>query len=159
MRLLPLALLGLAALAACDSNDPDVRLGDAIDPADPSKCLEGVVTVEDLVETQAQAAVPNGTVVVTYVGTLADGEVFDSTSTPISFPLGDVVTGFRQGIAGRAATDDLPGIDAMRIGERRRITVPPNLGYGYDGRYNAAGEHIIPRCATLEFDVTLVDLR
>ena len=168
MRTLSLALAGLLAFSACDSNDPEVRIGDAVDPANASQCLSGEVTVEDVTETQAQAAFPTATVVVDYTGTLAlasgETETFDTTvgddgvSRPATFPLGGVVPGFRQGIGGREATDDLPGIDPMRIGERRRITIPPNLGYGYAGRYNSAGDHVIPRCATLEFDVTLRDL-
>lgn len=161
MRATTLLLAALVVLAGCDSNDVPVRLGDAIDPTDDSRCLEGVTTVEDLVETQSQAASPTRTVVVDYVGRLADGEVFDETTTsPVAFSLTRVVPGFREGIGGRTATDDVPAISPMRIGERRRITIPPNKGYGFLGQYNSSGtEHVIPRCSTLEFDVTLRDLQ
>lgn len=170
MRFLPVLLFALVALAACDSNDTEVRIGDAVDPDNPEQCLPGEVTVEDLVETQSQAATPFSTVVVDYTGTLTldsgVDEEFETTfdeagsSTSVTFSLaGGVITGFRQGIGGRTATDDVPALDGMRIGERRRITIPPNLAYGFVGRYNSAGDHIVPRCSTLEFDVTLRDLR
>ncbi|HEX8297809.1 MAG TPA: FKBP-type peptidyl-prolyl cis-trans isomerase, partial [Rubricoccaceae bacterium] len=76
--------------------------------------------------------------------------------------------GFRLGIGGTAAFPEaqIPDIAPMRLGSRRIITIPPNLGYG--GRpltdqfgnviLNSAGTPLIPACSTLIFDVTLVDL-
>ena len=83
-------------------------------------------------------------VAVHYQGRLEDGTVFDDShkrGEPISFILGkgQVIKGWDQGIAG------------MAVGEKRTLTIPPELGYGAQG----AGD-VIPPNATLVFDVQLV---
>ena len=79
-----------------------------------------------------------------YQGRLTDGTIFDDSQkrgTPFSFTLGrgQVIPGWEQGIAG------------MKIGEKRVLTIPPELGYGTAG---AGG--MIPPNATLVFDVELI---
>lgn len=79
-----------------------------------------------------------------YQGRLTDGTVFDDSQKrgePISFVLGSgqVIPGWEQGIEG------------MKVGEKRVLTIPPELGYGAAG----AGS-VIPPNATLVFDVELV---
>ena len=79
-----------------------------------------------------------------YQGRLTDGTVFDDSQkrgAPISFILGNgqVIPGWEQGIEG------------MKLGEKRVLTIPPELGYGAAG----AGS-VIPPNATLIFDVELV---
>ena len=79
-----------------------------------------------------------------YTGTREDGKKFDSSydrSEPFKFQIGvgQVIKGWEEGVLG------------MCIGEKRRLTVPPALGYGDQG----AGD-IIPGGATLYFDVELV---
>ena len=82
-----------------------------------------------------------------YQGRLTDGTVFDDSNKrgePISFTLGSgqVIPGWEQGIEG------------MTVGEKRVLTIPPELGYGEAG----AGD-VIPPNATLVFDVELVAAR
>jgi len=87
------------------------------------------------------------TVVVHYTGWLKDGTKFDSSvdrNQPFSFRLGAgrVIKGWDEGVVG------------MKIGSKRKLIIPPHLGYGPRG----AGR-TIPSNATLTFDVELLDLR
>jgi FKBP-type peptidyl-prolyl cis-trans isomerase len=101
-------------------------------------------TTDITVGTGAIAA--NGdTVTVNYVGTLTNGTKFDSSydrNQPITFTLGahTVIAGFEQGIVG------------MRVGGKRKLTIPPSLGYGI----NPQGS--IPGNSTLIFEVDLVSI-
>jgi len=80
-----------------------------------------------------------------YTGTLEDGTKFDSSydrNEPFKFQIGvgQVIRGWEEGVLG------------MCVGEKRRLIVPPELGYGDQG----AGE-IIPGGATLNFDIDLLE--
>jgi FKBP-type peptidyl-prolyl cis-trans isomerase len=90
---------------------------------------------------------PGQTAIVHYTGWLLNGQKFDSSKDrgqPFSFPLGGgrVIKGWDEGVAG------------MKIGGKRVLIVPPNLGYGTSG---AGG--VIPPMATLKFEVDLLDLK
>jgi len=87
------------------------------------------------------------TAVVHYTGTLLDGTKFDSSKDrgqPFTFPLGGgrVIKGWDEGVQG------------MKVGGTRKLTIPANLGYGAQG---AGG--VIPPNATLVFEVDLLELR
>ena len=115
-------------------------------PADtpPSYQLE----VEDIVEGDGEEAVPVRTVEVHYVGvSWSTGDEFDASwdrGDTFKFGLGkgQVIQGWDQGVAG------------MKVGGRRRITIPPMLGYGKRG----AGGVIAPD-ETLVFVVDLIGVR
>ena len=102
------------------------------------------LSFEVIAEGDGETAQNGMQVSVHYQGRLTDGTIFDDSQkrgTPFSFTLGSgqVIPGWEQGIAG------------MKIGEKRVLTIPPELGYGAAG---AGG--VIPPNATLVFDVELV---
>ena len=104
------------------------------------------VEIEVLQEGSGAEAVVNDTVNVHYTGTLEDGTKFDSSldrGEPFSFVLGSgqVIQGWEKGVQG------------MKVGEKRKLIIPPELAYGDQG----AGD-IIPPNATLIFEVELLSI-
>ncbi|MDF0645688.1 MAG: FKBP-type peptidyl-prolyl cis-trans isomerase [Nitrospira sp.] len=100
----------------------------------------------DVVTGTGASAKAGQTAVVHYTGWLQSGTKFDSSvdrGQPFSFPLG----------AGRVIKGWDEGVQGMKIGGKRRLTIPSNLGYGARG---AGG--VIPPHATLIFEVELLGL-
>ncbi|PCJ85794.1 MAG: peptidylprolyl isomerase [Thiotrichaceae bacterium] len=102
--------------------------------------------IEDQIIGEGDEAVAGQTVEVHYTGWLTDGTKFDSSldrDQTFSFKLGagQVIAGWDQGVAG------------MKIGGARKLTIPPEMGYGERG---AGG--VIPPDATLVFKVELMGL-
>jgi len=102
----------------------------------------------DLSDGGGRAAAPGNNVSVLYTGTLMNGKVFDTTKkrgdTPFEFKLGagNVIAGWDEGVQG------------MKVGGKRKLTIPPELGYGSAG---AGG--VIPPNATLIFEIELLELK
>ncbi|MFP5285453.1 MAG: FKBP-type peptidyl-prolyl cis-trans isomerase [Thermoanaerobaculia bacterium] len=101
----------------------------------------------DLKAGQGEEARAGKVVEVHYTGWLENGTKFDSSvdrNRPFTFRLGagDVIKGWDEGVAG------------MKTGGRRKLIIPPDLGYGKRG----AGE-VIPPGATLIFEVELLGVR
>ncbi len=99
--------------------------------------------IEDLVVGKGPEAVRGKTVEVHYTGWLTDGTKFDSSAggDAFSFTLGagEVIEGWDRGVAG------------MKVGGKRKLTLPSELGYGARGAPPA-----IPPNATLVFEVELL---
>jgi FKBP-type peptidyl-prolyl cis-trans isomerase FkpA len=105
------------------------------------------LTYEDTVVGEGAEAHAGAHVTVHYTGWLTNGSKFDSSkdrNDPFKFPLGQ-----RQVIAG---WDE--GVQGMKVGGTRKLTIPPQLGYGARG---AGG--VIPPNATLVFEVELLGVQ
>jgi FKBP-type peptidyl-prolyl cis-trans isomerase len=106
------------------------------------------LVVHDLVVGKGREAQNGDKLSVHYTGTLADGSVFDTSKkpgrTPFEFELGKgrVIKGWDQGLVG------------LKVGGRRKLTVPPDLGYGDRGM-----PPVIPPRSVLVFDVELLDVK
>lgn len=131
------------------SDQVDQSLSDFSNPEAVSgeqSFLEGELSFSILREGQGDVTSKTGdTLVVNYIGGFLNGEVFDSNigQAPFDFNLGagDVIRGWDLGLIG------------MKVGEVRRIVVPPEFGYGDTDR------GIIPGGSTLIFEVELLEIK
>lgn len=142
-------------IPACIQKDP-TREGEQNTPvADsvPQAATEGMTKTssglryQDIVPGSGASPSSGKTVVVHYTGRLANGITFDSSldrNEPFVFVIGagQVIKGWDEGVM------------SMKIGGKRKLIIPPELGYGAAG----AGDKIPPN-ATLEFEVILLDIR
>ncbi len=154
LLLAAIAVLMLAGCASAPPPAPPAPAGTtAAAPAVPvpaAPAVPGVTTASglqyvDLFVGDGALAEDGMTVAVHYTGWLSDGTKFDSSrdrgERPFTFQLGagQVIRGWDEGVKG------------MRVGGKRKLTIPPDLGYGERG---AGG--VIPPNATLVFEVEFV---
>ncbi|HSA83797.1 MAG TPA: FKBP-type peptidyl-prolyl cis-trans isomerase [Patescibacteria group bacterium] len=105
------------------------------------------IKIEDLKEGKGDAVKDGDHVVMHYTGWLEDGTKFDSSvdrDEPFETPIGAgyVIKGWDLGVVG------------MKVGGKRKLTIPPELGYG---KYGV--DPVIPGDATLIFEVELLKIK
>ncbi len=146
-------LIGILMLALLYLQSGGTSAGNLPPMSEKIPKVNGPVTTTpsglQIIEVQSgtgKTAQAGNSVSVHYTGYLTDGTQFDSSigGQPITFVLGSgrVIKGWEEGITG------------MQVGEKRRLIIPPQLGYGAQG---AGG--VIPPNATLVFDVELVNVQ
>jgi len=154
---LALAVVALAVISAagCAAEPqtttpaPQSQPPAAEQPAAEAPQTEADVTelkIEDLVAGTGAEAKKGDAVTVHYTGWLTDGTKFDSSldsGQPFTFVIGQgrVIAGWDEGVAG------------MKVGGKRKLIIPPDMGYGAQG---AGG--VIPPNATLVFEVELLEV-
>jgi len=111
------------------------------------KSMPGGLQYWDIKEGTGKAAGPFSRVTVHYTGWLTNGKKFDSSldrGQPFSFTNGkhEVIQGWEEGVNG------------MKVGGKRQVRIPPDLGYGSRGAGN-----VIPPNATLIFDIELLNVK
>jgi FKBP-type peptidyl-prolyl cis-trans isomerase len=141
-RLILLVLMMFVVLAAFGLSGCGQQASTSSEPSTSA----GSLVVEDQVIGEGPVAKSGDSVTVDYTGWLTDGTKFDSSldrNQPFTFVLGqqEVIAGWDQGVAG------------MKVGGKRKLTIPPDLGYGVQG----AGA-VIPPNATLVFEVELLKI-
>jgi FKBP-type peptidyl-prolyl cis-trans isomerase len=127
LRAVSILAMASLLLAACDSG------------SDAAACEEGRVTTDSGLqyeETECGDGEEAGR------GDVVNGEVFDSGTYAFQVGGGEVIAGWDEGIAG------------MKVGGKRQLIIPPDLGYGPQGN-----PPVIPPNATLLFDVELLEIR
>lgn len=136
----------IAAVAAINfPRNEQPLLQDSTAENAPHASPSGRVTTKITQEGSGQEAKNGDSVTVHYTGTLENGTKFESSldrNEPLTFTLGkgDVIQGWDEGVLG------------MKIGEKRRLTIPSDLAYGQ------SGQGAIPPNATLIFDIELLSI-
>lgn len=145
------SILSLSVLAGCNKCSGPKTATDGTTAAPTTETAAPVeateLKIEEVQVGSGEEAVEGKEVTVHYTGKLTDGKQFDSSvdrNEPFKFRLGAgmVIPGWEQGIKG------------MKVGGKRKLTIPPQLGYGERG---AGG--VIPPNATLLFDVELLGVQ
>ena len=133
--------------SSTDSGLPTVSANAGAKPtiSKPEGAAPTTLVTKDIIEGTGPAAVATSTMTVHYtLLTWSKGEVVESSwdsGSPATFPLANVIAGWQQGIPG------------MKVGGRRLLVIPPDLGYGAQGAGGAIGPN-----ETLVFVVDVIGI-
>ena len=139
-----LIVFGIFLIASGKGDNKNTNLPTPTPSATITETSMEELKIEELVVGSGAEAVSGKKITVNYSGTLTDGTKFDSSydrGVPFSFNLGagEVIEGWDKGFSG------------MKVGGKRKLTIPASLGYG-----SAGAGSVIPPNATLVFEVELL---
>lgn len=134
------------SLTGCTDNSSGSNTTDNIMNVTPSPTIITQLGIETLIQGTGAGAKSGDTLTVNYLGTLLNGTKFDSSydrATPYTFVLGQgrVIEGWEMGMLG------------MKVGEKRRLTIPSSLGYG------SIRNGSIPANSVLIFEIELLSIQ
>jgi FKBP-type peptidyl-prolyl cis-trans isomerase FkpA len=144
MRMLTGVLLIAIIFAILGITMNSVKINQNMDNSTPAPSAANELRIEDEIVGSGEVALSGKKVTVNYSGTLTNGTKFDSSydrHQPFTFNLGkgEVIKGWDEGVAG------------MKVGGKRKLTIPSDMGYGAAG-----APPVIPGNATLIFEVELL---
>lgn len=139
-------LMGVVGLAGCNAFRFEKVTEENLSVSQEAEMPAGELQIEEVQVGEGAEAKAGDMVKVHYTGWLTDGTKFDSSvdrGEPFAFELGagQVIQGWDQGVVG------------MKVGSKRKLTIPPDLAYGSGGF-----GRVIPPNATLKFEVELVEI-
>lgn len=135
----------VVVLAKQEANKPNNEGSQNTIAQNEEESMNQELQIEDVEVGDGEEAVAGKEVTVHYTGTFTNGEKFDSSvdrGDPFTFTLG----------AGQVIEGWDKGVEGMKVGGKRKLTIPPDLGYGPDD-YGS-----IPGGSTLLFDVELLEV-
>jgi len=155
--LVAVLIVGLAFFLAGKSNDNNIQT-ESVQQNQEQDASSTVINkdnsktdMNEIKQDSVRTVSKGDTVTVHYTGTFENGEKFDSSldrGEPFQFVVGAgmVIKGWDQGLLG------------MKIGEKKKLVLPPDLAYGPAGITAPDGTVIIPANATLLFDIELLNI-
>ncbi|HZS09938.1 MAG TPA: FKBP-type peptidyl-prolyl cis-trans isomerase [Blastocatellia bacterium] len=148
------SLTGTATtVSPAPTGSPSASPDAARNSAEGMKTTPSGLQYQDLVVGNGVKPLLGQTVRIIYTGWLKNGTKFDSNvgqpPFELKYGMDSVIKGWNLGIAG----SEKEGIPPMRVGGKRKLIIPPELGYGKDG------QGIIPPNATLTFEVEVVGIK
>jgi FKBP-type peptidyl-prolyl cis-trans isomerase len=141
------AIVAVAGLSACTKKKEETAPADAAATTGAPAAAAGTeLKIEELKEGSGTEAKAGNTISVHYTGTLLNGTKFDSSldrGEPFKFPLGGgrVIQGWDKGLVG------------MKVGGKRKLTIPSAMAYG-----EAGAPPVIPPNSALVFEVELLEV-
>lgn len=148
LLVLILGMVGIVFITARPKSTPETSQEIVVNDSEQNETNMQDIEINDIQEGEGEAVQEGDSVLVHYSGRLEDGTVFDSSyerDEPFPFTVGEgmVIEGWEKGLVG------------MKVGGKRELIIPPEMGYGQRGTPDGT----IPPNSTLIFEIELLEIR